>query len=95
MAEGYLEIKPYFFFFSLFLNRIENRRQRLREREKKGIYIGRGGLLISVLGLANNLKRTTAATAITRGITHFIQDEPPSSRACGVIPLGLIVTGRD
>jgi len=50
--------------------------------------------LVSEVGLANNLKRTTAATAITRGMTHLIQDEPPSSRTFVVVPLGLATTGR-
>ncbi len=46
-------------------------------------------------GLASSLKRTTAATAITRGIIHLIQDEPVSSRATPVLPLELTITERD
>ena len=54
--------------------------------------MARGGLLLSGPGLANNLKRTTAATAITRGITHLTQDEPASSRTLVVLsPLGLMI----
>jgi hypothetical protein len=49
---------------------------------------------MSVLGLPSNLKRTTAATAITIGMTHLAQDEPVSSRAAFVLLLGLGATGR-
>ncbi len=50
--------------------------------------------MISGPDLANNLKRTTAATAITRGITHFVQDEPVSSRTPPVLSFGLTVAGE-
>jgi len=50
--------------------------------------------LISGPGLNNNLKRTTAATAITRGTTHLIHPEPVSSRTTLVLSLGLTATGR-
>lgn len=54
--------------------------------------MARGGLLLSGPDLANNLKRTTAATAITRGITHLAQDEPASSRTfVALSPLGLMI----
>ena len=49
-------------------------RARGRARQKKWIYIARGGVLISGAGLINSLKRTTAATAITSGMTHLVQD---------------------
>jgi hypothetical protein len=50
---------------------------------------------VSEPDLPNNLKITTAATAITRGMIHLIQDEPVSSRTLVVLPVGLTITGRD
>ncbi len=56
--------------------------------------------MISGPGLTNNLKRTTAATAITIGMIHLAQGEPLSSRepllsrGPSVLPLGLTGAGR-
>ena len=49
---------------------------------------------MSTPGLTNNLKRTAAATAITRGITHLTHDEL-SSPAPELLPLEFMFNGRD
>lgn len=73
-----------------------NDRAWIKKRERRGgggVYIPRGGPFVSGFGLTNSLKSTAAATAITSGITHFVQDDSVGSRTELILPSGLTTTG--